>query len=144
MTQEALNDILSGKAEKDVRELKESQIELVLVAVRGETPEIIFERMGEVANIAVQHNGFVDSLVSSLVIVVYKMSALEESRTRFTLIEALEQAFRNDVKIVHGSESGCFGNLGSNRRMSYSFIIPGFLEALCSLANLSYGDTKHF
>ena len=145
VSKDVIDDLLSGKVtDEDLRKLKNGQIEFVLVAVRGETPQIISERMGKVADIACQHNGIIDSLVSSLVIIVYGIFDfdVQQQGDRLTLIEALNQTFKDDIKIVHGSESGCFGNLGGDTRMSFSFIVPNFINALGLLANLSYGETK--
>jgi hypothetical protein len=145
VSKDVLDDLLSGKVtDEDFRTLKDGQIEFVLIAVRGETPQIISERMGKIAAIACQHNGIIDSLVSSLVIVVWGMIEFDTKQQgdRFTLIEALNKTFGDNIKVVHGSENGCFGNLGSDTRMSFSFIVPSFINALGLLANLPYGETK--
>jgi hypothetical protein len=144
VSKEVVDDILSGDiTDEELGKLKPAEIEYVLVSVRGETPEIISERMGAVADIASQHNGVVDSLVSSLVIITYGMFHFE-TRTdgnRVTLVEELKQTFQGNIKIVHGVEMGCFGNLGSDTRMSLSFIIPSFMDVLVTLAGLSFGET---
>jgi hypothetical protein len=144
VSKEVLIDVLSDNVtDDDLRKLQEGKIEYVLIVVRGETPEIISELMGAVADIASQHNGTIDSLVSSLVIVTYGMFDCE-TRTRndrVTLVEMLKQTFQGNIKIVHGVETGCFGNLGSDTQMSFSFIIPSFMDGLRTLAGLRFGET---
>jgi hypothetical protein len=58
------------------------------------------------------------------------------------LCETLHKQLANNLKIVHGKARGHFGNLGSKYRLSFSFIVPGFLDALSVLAALPYGETR--
>jgi hypothetical protein len=96
-----------------------------------------------VAELASQHNGITDTLVSSLVIITYGMFDFETQTKgdRFRLVEALNQTLGHHIKIVHGVENGHFGVVGNADRMSFSFIIPGFMNALGTLANLDFGKT---
>lgn len=143
ISEEGLNDILSAKLdETNVRKLKESQLEFVLVAVRGHDAQQISERMGIVADLGVQHKGLVDCLVSSLVVMVFGMAPHDSDKNRFTFVSALHEKLGKEVKIVHGSERGHVGMIGGNVRLSHSFIIPSFLEAIEQLIASDFGDIK--
>ncbi len=143
VSKEAMDDILSGKVDGDeLRKLKESQLEFVFVAVQGSSAQQISERMGMVADLAIQHKGVVDSLISSLVIVVFGMFPNENEKNRFSLVNALQEKFGSEIKIIHGSEKGHCGNLGGKNRLSYSFIIPSFLEAIKQLSSANFGEVK--
>jgi len=143
VSKEAMDDILLGRfTENELRKLKESELEFVFVAVKDDGAQQISERMGSVVDLAIEHNGSVDSLISSLVIVIYGMFSNNSEKNRFTLIKALQERFDSDIKIIHGSEKGYYGNLGGKSRLSYSFILPSFLEALKQLSDTNFGEIK--
>jgi hypothetical protein len=144
---EQIDDLLSGKSIDDGK-LRGGIIEFLLVAVQGQSAEHISERMGAVAEVALDHDAFVDSLISSLVVIVYGVLHFSDrpKGDRPTLARSLEQRFDNQIKIIHGTRFGHFGNLGgrSGQRWSYSFIIPGFLDALAALSKMNFGETMEF
>ncbi len=119
-----------------------SPLEIVLVAVRGNDAQHVSDRMGVVTDLAVQYNGVVQSLVSSLAIVVFGTFDFSKisNGNRAALVKALQEKLGSDIKIVHGADSGYFGNIGGTNQLSYSFIIPNFLEALGQLSSAGFGE----
>jgi hypothetical protein len=143
LPKEKIDKIVSGKLDqRQLHKLKQSPLEIVLVAVRGKDAQHVSDLMGVVADLAIQYNGVVQSLVSSLVIIVFGTIDFPKTSTgnRVALVKALQEQLGSDIKIVHGVESGYFGNIGSTNRLSYSFIIPNFLEALGQLSSASFGE----
>jgi len=136
--------IASEGTDEGYLSLKDGLVEFVLIAVRGDTPQDISDRIGKITDIASRHHGLVDTVVSTLVAVTYGMFETQEGQdgNRLTLIEELERTLGDDVKIVHGSEHGCFGYLGSETRSSFTFLVPSFVENLGVLATMPYGSTK--
>jgi hypothetical protein len=122
--------------------LREAQLGFVCVSVQGETSQLISERMGFVCDLALKHEGTVIELISGLVIIAYGLFVDESDQilNRTRLCESLKAELVGDVKIVHGRALGHIGNIGSKTRMSFSFIVPGFLDALGILARLPYGE----
>ena len=121
----------------------EGPLGFVIAAVRGANPTEISARMGVVSDVAAEHGGTTDSLVSSVVIVVFGTlpAAHASHEARFPFLAALEDQLGRDVKAVHGFAEGHYGILGSGSQLSYSFIIPGFLKAFAALAELEFGQT---
>ena len=133
-----------GLGKKKMQKLTKSRLEFVLVALRGDNAQRLSEQLGSITNLAVRHNGVVQSIISSLIVIVYGITDIpkETSATRFTLLEALTKQFGSEIKIVHGAETGYYGNIGGANLLSYGFIIPNFLEALGQLSTISFGEVK--
>jgi hypothetical protein len=150
VSEDFIEDILSGEFDEKLPSLKEANIEYVLVGVRGETPALVSQHIGIVVDTAMRHGAIVDSVVSALVVVTFGMlpfqAGTDAEGNRFTLVNALQQEMGAHIKIVHGAETGCFGSLGSETRTTFSFLIPGFLDALGVLGRLEFGaiqEMKH-
>jgi len=121
----------------------QQEMEFVLVSISGKTNAEVAERMGQVADLAHEHKGTVDCLVSSLVVVVFGMFVEPDAvHNRLTLVQALKDQFDCAVRIVHGAGVGYCGDIGSETRPSFSFVVPGFIEALGTLSGLAFGEVK--
>lgn len=143
ISEDAVESVMRGTLNVDVHQLKPAVMELVVAVVRGATSEVVSERMGFVADVAIKHGGTVVDLVSSIVIVAYGMFPQQQVvGKRSTLVRELAEQLQENVKIVHCARSGMYGNLGSNARMSYSFVVPGFGEMLGVLASMEFGETR--
>ena len=139
------NELLNGSV-PNKPDLKAATIEFVCVSVQGDTPEITAERMTITSDIAVQNGGVIFSQISGIVIIAYGIlvSGPDDTEKRGKLCESLRATLAGNVKIVHGKAHGHFGNLGSPRRVAFSFILPSFLKVLSNLAALPYGEIREF
>ena len=136
--------LLSGSATLDLG-LKEMPMEFVCVAVRGDTPETISERMGAVCERSFHQSSRVDAMFSGIVLVIYDLRLPDASRASSAFRKAVLEEFSENVKLVHGSGVAHVGNLGAfSSRFAYSFILPGFLEALGALASLPFGNSREW
>jgi len=144
VSKETLAALLAGKLDPQVGQLKEATVEVVIATVRGESPETIKQRMGTLADIALKHGAVVQNLISSVVIITFGALpfAHNPSGDRFVVAQEFVQALKDDVKVVHCKRDGKFGNVGGPHLLSYSFIIPGFLEMLGVLAAMNFGETR--
>jgi len=126
--------------------LKQGHIEFVLAFVRGESPAKVAEQVGRIADLAVTHGATIHSLTGSLAIVAFgthpALSSEPDSRLR--LVQALRQQLAEDVKIVHGAATGHCGLFGSEKCMSYTFLVPQFDRVLGALSRLEFGESKEF
>ncbi|MBI4230617.1 MAG: hypothetical protein HY608_07255 [Planctomycetes bacterium] len=141
---DALKALADGR--QDTRSLTPSLVEFILVFVRADTPEQVSELMGRIVDVGAEHGALSHDLVSSLVVLAYGTHPTQSksSSSRTTLVEALQQQFGSDLKIVHGAVNGHYGNIGSSTRMSFSFIIPRFDVALVALGRLGFGQVEEF
>jgi hypothetical protein len=134
-----LSDGLQGlgnpKPEKGV-------LDFIVVAVDGQNLEEISERIAAVADLALVNDGLVLDMIDRLVVITYGMFPEPGKGNRFGLVAALQRAFPTKLKIIHGCGFGHYGNFGSKCRISFTFQLPGFLDALGELSRINFGETK--
>jgi hypothetical protein len=131
---------------KLVQPLKQGRIEFVLAFVRGESPAQVSERTARVADVAVTHGAMVHDLVGALVIAAFGTHPVSSSKSgsRSSLVQALREQLAGDVKIVHGAADGHYGLFGSEKRISYTFLVPQFDAILGVLSRLQFGESEEF
>jgi len=146
LSPEAVDAIVSGQASPDALRLRSGEIGYVLAWLRGDSPEEISQRMGRTSEVAVQYGGITDCMVSGLIIVCFGMLPLADPQPhdRSGLVASLIQEFGENVKLVHGSAKGHYGNLGSSKRMAFSFVLQEFEAALARLCALQFGQAEEY
>ena len=145
MEPEVLEKIINAPQEIK-NDLREAQIDFICTAVRGDTAQIISERMGLVTDLAAQHGGIVFDQISGIVIVAYGTISFKSDSIQapVSFREALRMQLGMNMKTVYGTAPGHFGCMGGKTRMSFSLIVPGFLDALALLATVPYGEIREF
>jgi hypothetical protein len=143
LSPEGIEAVVSGNLPStDPPPLTPAPLEFVIAAVRGTTPDEVAQRMGAVAELAGEHGGVADTLVSSVVVAVFGTISFDGTAAagRLSFLASLRENFGADFRAVHGAAQGHYGCLGSGNCLSYSFIVPGFVEALGALAEVRFGD----
>ena len=114
--------------------------------MRGNTPTLISERVGNVAYIAFNHGAVVHAVVGSFVAVAFGTlpTKHEQPGDRPALVEELHQSLGDDIKILHGAGRGYFGLIGNQAWQSHSFLLPQFDAMLGVLSQLDFGQTQEF
>ena len=130
----------------EIPPIKQGSIEFVIAFIRGESPSQISERMARVADLAMEQGAVVYNLVSGFVIVAFGTHAHPppKSGSRALLVQALRDQFAGDAKIVHGAADGHHGLFGSERHLSYTFVVPQFDAILGALSRLQFGEIEEF
>ncbi len=143
---DVVQSLFSDRVQAESATLHSGEIGFVLSWVNGYSPEQVSERTGRVADLAIEYGGVVDSMVSGLVIVSFGASPppFVHSSDQAGFVAALIQELGNEIKLVHGCSKGYYGNIGSARRMAYSFIIEDFGLALKRLCSLDFGQAEEF
>lgn len=123
-----------------------AHVEFVLAFVDGQTPEEISDRVGRVCDIAMSHGGVVHNMVGALVVIAFGTlpAGSPTAGKREALVEHLKRELSSFVKIVHGAADGHCGLIGSEKRMAYSILIPGFDAMLGRLSQLKFGQVEEF
>ena len=123
-----------------------ARIEFVLVFVAGKTPEEVSERVGRVTEIAMSHDGSVHDIIGALIVVAFGtvQHGSPIAGKRAALVEHLSRELLSHLKIVHGASDGHYGLVGSEVRVSYSFILPRFDAMLGRLSQLEFGQIEEF
>jgi hypothetical protein len=120
--------------------LRECAVEYLFVMVGGDTPESIRTRIAEVTDLALARGAIVLHQVSAMAIVVWGVLNSQPPPARNALVTSLVKELGSNVKVVHGTSRAHFGNLGSERCMSLSVILPQFTEILAAIARLGFGQ----
>lgn len=132
--------------EPAMNQLTQHTVEFVFAVVRGATPNNTGERMGTVADIACRNGWIVETFLSSLVVIVDSRLLAKAPRCadRSNLINALIHALGSDIKIVHGVQEAHFGQMGSINRAHFGVLLPCFLDLICVLKDLPFGQTHEY
>ena len=141
---ELLNAVASSESPK-LNELSEGPVEFLFVLVQCDSPNETGQHLGTVATVARRNGWMVQDILCNLVVLVHG-TLLKEPRSldRPSLVDKLLQAMAPNIKIVHGSESAFFGNMGGVGRVTYGVLLPSFLKVLSELHALPYGRSSEF
>ncbi len=141
---ETIEALLRNDVEREP--FKGGRIEFVLAFVRGESPSQVSERMATVADLAATYGAVVYDLIGGLVIMAFgtHSESRTESGSRWALVGALRERLAGDIKILHGAAEGHYGLFGSERRISYTFVVPQFDAILGALSRLALGESEEF
>jgi len=126
--------------------LTESTIEIVLVFVRGETPEELSQLIGRVGDIAMAHNAMVSSLCGSLVTATFGAhpNSHPGPDARIDLTRDLLRELGTNIKVVHGVGRGRYGLFGAGKNLFYGFEFPRFDSALGLVSRTEFGAVQEF
>ena len=143
LSPDVIRDELDGKHDRN--ELKETELEVIIIAVTGETPQLISRRMGQIADIGINHNGIVDYL-SSIVIIWYGTDLAGDIHKTCPpeLIGILKDTFNDSIKIMSVKGHGYYGKLGGPNRCAYSFLLPEFSKALSIILTQPFGSVLEY
>jgi hypothetical protein len=141
---EAAEALADGGAKR--APLTESSIEIVLVFVRGETPEELSRLIGCVGEIAAAHEAFVYSLCGSLVSATFGAhpNSHPGPSARADLARDLLRELGTNIKVVHGAGRGCYGLFGASKNLFYGFDFPKFDSALGLVGRAEFGTIQEF
>src|SRR5260221_11365943 len=100
--------------------LKKSNVDFILVSVRGEGKELT-ERMGGIVALAGENRASTE-VAGGIVMATYGALADEEKGDHQPrrLIEALKRSLPSDIKILYGAEVGHSGFLVGQKHLAYN------------------------
>lgn len=106
----------------DDLELTRGPIEYLLIAVRGESPEVVAQRMEAAMEVVIRHGARVDSLVSGLVVALLGAPSpvFDDQVDAEGLVLELRQALGDNARSVHRIEPGYFGKRWAVRNAASS------------------------
>lgn len=134
--------LLDGTLAESAPNHVERTIEFAFVAISASDAQNYSECAGAVADIALQHQGVVQSVIP-VVIVTFGSIFEAPSGSRVHFISKVQSQFPDSAAILHGSIVASVGNFGGNR-MTFGFWWPYAVEALRQLALLSPGEAREF
>ena len=129
-------------ADTDIGKLAPRELCFVLIELKAETPTALDALVTSVCDIAASHNAFIDSIISHLVVVAFGFVERSPVSESSAFIEGTLAVLGENVRLVYASGPGHVGNLGSGRRISFTFIHPAFSKALSALGTLPFGSAR--
>jgi hypothetical protein len=141
----AIDTVNTSKTSK-LNVLSEGPIEFVFVVVQGSTSNATGQQLGAVATIAQRNGWMVQGFLCNLVVLVRGTLPIEEplAQDRSAIVDKLLQSMQQDIKIVHGVETGSFGMMGSADRLTYGVLLPSFPDVMSALYSLPYGQAHEY
>jgi len=127
----------------DAVEFETGEIDFVFVLLKSGDIEKFSSNLADLLDTAVDQNGTVMQVLSSLSLIVYNLPVFPEEHPRemrLALVETLKNKFPGQVKIVHGCATASVGNIGSERRMTYSAVFSDLGVVVDKLAAIGYGE----
>ena len=127
----------------DAVEFETGEIDFVFVLLKSTDIDEFSSNLAEMLDTAVDQNGTVMQVLSSLSLIVYNLPVFPEEHPqemRRGLVETLKARFPDRVKIVHGNATVSVGNIGSERRMTYSAVFSDLGAVIDKFAAIGYGE----
>jgi hypothetical protein len=121
---------------------REGEFGFVVAQVAEGNPHRTRELVGKVVDLAVSHKAFVGQIISSIVMCHYGVIQNTDLSPMPGLISALHDQFGQEVRVVHGTFHGLFGNIGSACRFSYGPIFPDMTRVFVEITSLDFGQEK--
>jgi hypothetical protein len=123
-------------------EAEKKPIQFVLLFVKESGPDDFKGLIEAVTNDCLKYDAMIETMTATFISALFNVPLEQDDPkgSRVKLVANLSKIYGANLSIVHG-ECECFvGNFGSNTRMSYTALIPGFKEIMKKLASLDYGQ----
>jgi hypothetical protein len=117
-------------------------IQFVLLFVKESGPDDFKGLIEAVTNDCLKYDAMIETMTATFISALFNVPLEQDNPkgNRIKLVANLSKIYGTNLSIVHG-ECECFvGNFGSNTRMSYTALIPGYKEIMKKLASLDYGQ----
>lgn len=124
-------------------EFETAEIDFVFVLLKSGDLKTFTNNLEYLLDSALDQNGTVMQVLSSLTLIVYNLPVFPEENPRdlrLGFVETLKSKFPDQAKIVHGKASAAVGNIGSERRMTYSAVFSDLGAVIDKLAAIDYGE----
>ena len=118
-------------------------IDFIFVLLKSGDPQEFNSTLEDLLDTAVDQNATVMQVLSSLALIVYNLPVFPEEHPRdlrLGLVETLQKKFSDQLKMVHGHATAAIGNIGSERRMTYSAVFSDLGAVIDKLAAIDYGE----
>lgn len=120
---------------------REREVRFVLLAVAGDSGELVSRRLGEACDAAARLRWTVQALVCNVAVLVdgALAGAPPAATSGEMLAKELVALLKTEAKAVHGVCTAPVGDTGGRQRQAWGAVLPPFLDAMRALAELPYG-----
>ena len=120
-----------------------AEIDFVFVLLKSGDLQKFNSNLEFVQDTALDQNGTILQVLSSLTLIVYNLPVFPEEnpqQLRLGFVDILKSKLGDQVKIVHGQATTEVGNIGSERRPTYSAVFSDLGPVIDKLAAIGYGE----
>jgi hypothetical protein len=119
-----------------------AEIEFILVLLNDTDLDRVSDIAARTVDLVAKHNEMVLGFDASLIVIGCGLFPRPDSggTGRPSLAAALHAELSTDACVLHGAAQGRRGTIGSNRRMSWTVVLPNFKALLAQLCALEYGQ----
>ncbi|HVZ17602.1 MAG TPA: hypothetical protein VG897_10825, partial [Terriglobales bacterium] len=129
-----IDKILSGAG--GLEEAREQTVDLALVKVEFDTLHELNARLDPIFDIVLSRGGIVMELVGNIAVITNWKDERLDVRS---ISEAIMKSDGSHVAVLHGQTRGYIGNVGTERKMSFTLVSKLLLEYFAKLNRLDYG-----
>jgi len=116
---------------------RKENIRYIVLQVRDDTPEDLQRHLDQALEVVVSQGGVVESIMSSIVSVIFKPTPDPQDRP----VDALLSRLGSNVRAVYGHGECLRGFLGIPAAFSHGTILPNFNRTLEILLHLEFGSS---
>ena len=95
-----------------------------------------------ILDIAVECEAMIETITASFISILFNAPLEQEDALplRKKLVSNLSEKFGADLSILHGEAVCLVGNFGSQKRLSYTAMIPDYKVKMNRLTSLEFGE----
>jgi hypothetical protein len=141
-----LNDLLRNPNQPLWRETKPVVRDYLIFQVQESSLESTQQHVSAGVDIILDCGGILEGIICSVVMATFGFpftqdSMIGDEKARAQAAACLTRTLGSNVRVIHGRSEARVGNHGSDRRLSYGSLIPGFAGRLETLQNLDFGQS---
>lgn len=121
---------------------REGNYGFVVVQVMEGDLSRTWELVTRVCELGTTHDAFAGHILSSIVMFCYGVVPGANSPDPSEFVLALHAQFGSNIRVVHGTFHGLFGNMGSEPRWSFGPVFPDTTRIFSELIALEFGQGK--
>lgn len=116
----------------------------VLLQVRGDDPAQVARHFASAVDLLVRHDGIALGMLPPFVMAAFALPHAEtdlgtaQARQAAT-VAALIEGLGPNVRLIHGTEDGLMGAVGSRQHLHYGLILPESSAKMAKLLSLDFG-----
>lgn len=145
ISEEDMRDFLNQlQSDQTLIKMRRGSIVYIIIQVKDKEPESLLEVIQKAANVINANHGFIPSILSSIIVVTFGFP-FKDSRKAIqnqqATVDELLRHFKEDVKIVYGTEDGYYGNVSIIQGWHYTPILRGIGDKFGRLSKLQFGNS---
>ena len=126
-------------------ETQRAQVCFILLQVRDDPVDQVSAHMTHAFDIILRRNGTICDIMSSMVLAIFGHPISEDpeksSDQRAKSVARLVTELGANIRLVHGTTEGLVGNYGSQDRVHWGALLPGFARYMTALTALEFGQS---